>query len=221
MSLTRADLERDRIRQELAQTSLGPHLLTDEELEESLWQILQAREADEDCWLFGYGSLVWNPLFHFEEKRVVTTHGYHRSFCLWSRINRGTPDRPGLVLGLDRGGRCSGVAYRIAPDHIENELRLIWRREMMLGAYVPRWVHVSDRETRFRAITFTINRASPSYAGRLPAQTIIERLVTCRGRMGPGLDYLLHTADALRAHGIEDRHLQELCCLARSLPPPA
>ena len=77
MSLTRADLERDRIRQELAQTPLGPHLLTDAELEESLWQIMEAREANEDCWVFGYGSLVWNPLFHFEEKRVVTTHGYH------------------------------------------------------------------------------------------------------------------------------------------------
>ena len=90
---------------------------------------------------------------------------------------------------------------------------------MMLGAYVPRWVRVSDRETQFRAIAFTINRAGPSYAGRLPAETIIERLMTCRGRMGPGIDYLLHTAQALRAHGIEDRHLQELCDLARSVPP--
>jgi glutathione-specific gamma-glutamylcyclotransferase len=217
MSLTRIDLERDRIRQELAQTPLGQHLLSDAELEESLWQILEAREANEDCWIFGYGSLVWNPLFHFEEKRVVTTHGYHRSFCLWSRVNRGTPDRPGLVLGLDRGGRCRGVAYRIAPDRVENELHLIWRREMLLGAYVPRWVKVSDGETPFRAITFTINRAGPAYAGRLPPETFIERLMTCHGRLGPGIDYLLHTADALRAHGIEDRHLQELCELARAI----
>ena len=218
MSLTRADLERDRIRQELAQTPLGPHLLSDAELEESLWQIMEAREPNEDCWLFGYGSLVWNPLFHFQEKRVVTSYGYHRSFCLWSRINRGTPDRPGLVLGLDRGGRCRGLAYRIASDHAENELRLIWRREMMLGAYVPRWVQVSDGETQFRAIAFTINRAGPSYAGRLPPATIIERLTTCHGRMGPGIDYLVHTAEALRAHGIDDRYLQELCALARSVP---
>ena len=217
MSLTRADLERDRIRQELAQTPLGPHLLSDAELEESLWQILQARDANEDCWVFGYGSLVWNPLFHFEEKRVVTTHGYHRSFCLWSRINRGTPDRPGLVLGLDRGGRCRGVAYRIAPDRVENELRLIWRREMLLGAYLPRWVQVDDGQTRFRAITFTINRASPSYAGRLPPEAILERLMTCHGRMGPGIDYLLHTAQALRECGITDRHLQELCDLAQAM----
>ena len=221
MTLTRVDLERDRIRQELAQTPLGPHLLTDAELEESVWQILEQAETDADCWLFGYGSLVWNPLFQFEEKRVVTTHGYHRSFCLWSRINRGTPDRPGLVLGLDRGGRCRGVAYRIGADKVENELRLIWRREMLLGAYIPRWVKVSDGERQFRAITFTINRNGAAYAGRLPPQTIIERLMTCRGRMGPGIDYLVHTVEALRAHGIEDSHLQELCELAHALQPPA
>jgi len=159
---------------------------------------------------------VWNPLFHFEEKRVVTTHGYHRSFCLWSRINRGTLDRPGLVLGLDRGGRCRGVAYRIAQEHAENELRLVWRREMMTGAYVPRWVNVTDGETTFRAVTFTINRASPSYAGRLPPETIIDRLTTCHGRMGPGMDYLVRTAEALRACGIVDRHLQRLCDLAHA-----
>jgi len=217
MGLTRIDLERDRIRQELALTPLGQHLLSDAELDESLWQILEARGADEDCWVFGYGSLVWNPLFHFEEKRVVTTHGYHRSFCLWSRINRGTLDRPGLVLGLDRGGRCRGVAYRIAPDRIENELRLVWRREMLLGAYLPRWVKVSDGETQFRAITFIINRAGPAYAGRLPTETILDRLTTCHGRMGPGIDYLLHTVDALRTCGIEDRHLQELCDRAHAL----
>ena len=217
MSLTRIDLERDRIRQELALTPLGPHLLSDAELEESLWQILEAREANEECWVFGYGSLVWNPLFHFEEKRVVTTHGYHRSFCLWSRINRGTLDKPGLVLGLDRGGRCRGVAYRIAPDKVENELRLIWRREMLLGAYIPRWVQVNDGGTQFRAVTFTINRAGPAYAGRLPPETIIDRLMNCHGRMGPGLDYLLHTVDALRECGIEDRHLRELCDLAHAI----
>ncbi|MEK7436030.1 MAG: gamma-glutamylcyclotransferase [Pseudomonadota bacterium] len=211
MSLTRIDLERDRVRQELAMTPLGQHLLTDSELDESLWQILEARETDADYWIFGYGSLVWNPLFHFEEKRVVTTHGYHRSFCLWSRINRGTLDRPGLVLGLDRGGGCRGVAYRIAPDKAESELRLVWRREMLLGAYIPRWVRVSDGETQFRAITFIINRAGPAYAGRLSPEAIVERLTTCHGRMGPGLDYLLHTVDALRACGIEDRHLQDLC----------
>jgi hypothetical protein len=88
---------------------------------------------------------------------------------------------------------------------------------MMLGAYVPRWVRVSDSDGQFRAITFTINRAGPSYAGRLPPETIIERLMTCHGRMGPGIEYLLHTAEALRECGIADRHLQQLCDLAHAM----
>jgi cation transport protein ChaC len=96
-------------------------------------------------------------------------------------------------------------------------LRLIWRREMLLGAYIPRWVQVTDDESRFRAITFTINRAGPAYAGRLAPETVIERLMTCHGRMGPGIDYLLHTAEALLAAGIADRHLQELCDLAHAI----
>jgi len=217
MSLTRADLERDRIRQELAQTPLGPHLLTDAELEESRWQIMEAREANEDCWVFGYGSLVWNPLLQFAEKRVVTAHGYHRSFCLWSRINRGTPDKPGLVLGLDLGGRCRGVAYRIAEEQLEDELRLIWRREMMLGTYVPRWIQVSDGETRLRAIAFTIRRTIAAYAGKMSAEAIVLTLLGSHGKAGPGIDYLLRTADALRAHGIEDHQMRELCELAQAM----
>jgi glutathione-specific gamma-glutamylcyclotransferase len=220
MGLTRTDLEHDRIRQELALTPLGPHLLSAAELEESLWQTLETRESGEDCWVFGYGSLVWNPLFPFEEKRVVTAYGYHRSFCLWSRVNRGTLDKPGLVLGLDLGGRCRGVAYRLAEEHLEKELRLIWRREMLLGAYVPRWLKVNDGETQFRAIAFTINRRMPAYAGRMPPAAIVLTLLNSHGKAGPGIDYLLHTVEALQAHGIEDSQMQELCSMARSLSVP-
>ena len=167
--------------------------------------------------MFGYGSLVWNPLFHFEEKRVVTTHGYHRSFCLWSRINRGTPDRPGLVLGLDRGGRCRGVAYRIAAGSRRERTapRLAARNDD--GRLCSALGTGQRRRNPFRAITFTINRAGAAYAGRLPPETVIERLMSCHGRMGPGIDYLLHTAEALRAHGIEDRYLQELCDRAQAI----
>ena len=207
MSLTRADLERNRIRQELALTPLGQHLLSDAELEESLWQILDARNVDEDCWVFGYGSLVWNPLFPFEEKRVVTTHGYHRSFCLWSRVNRGTPDSPGLVLGLDRGGRCTGVAYRIPARLAEDELRLLWRREMLLGSYAPKWVHVTHGKRSFRALAFVVNRDRSGYAGRLAAEAIVDRLVHAKGTIGTGLDYLRQTIDGLAALGIRDPNL--------------
>jgi len=141
--LTRLDLENNILRRALEQSPLAPHVLSEEALEASLQAALRSPHRQPDVWLFAYGSLVWNPVLDYEARSVVTVHGHHRSFCLWSRVNRGTPERPGLVLGLDRGGRCTGVAYRIPRQLAESELRLLWRREMLLGSYIPRWVHVS------------------------------------------------------------------------------
>jgi cation transport protein ChaC len=180
--------------------------------------MLETREPGGDCWVFGYGSLVWNPLFPFEEKRVVTAFGYHRSFCLWSRINRGTLDRPGLVLGLDRGGCCRGVSYRLPLYLAREELRLLWRREMAVGAYVPRWIRVVDETGggEHRAIAFVVNRKHPSYTGKLARDPMIKALSGARGQVGSSADYLMHTVESLITHGIRDEHLIELqrCVLA-------
>jgi cation transport protein ChaC len=146
---------------------------------------------------------------------VATVHGYHRSFCLWSRINRGTPEKPGLVLGLDRGGRCNGIVYRIPERVAEDELRLLWRREMLLGSYSPRWTVVTHGPRTFRALAFVVNRDRSGYAGRLPAEQVVERLVHARGTIGTGLDYLRRTIDGLAAAGIRDPHLVNLDALAR------
>ena len=95
---------------------------------------------DGPVWLFGYGSLIWNPAFEFAEKRPATVHGLHRRFCLRTFLGRGSKDRPGLVLALDRGGCCRGVAFRIAAERVESELDIVWRREMISDAYRPRWL---------------------------------------------------------------------------------
>ncbi|MCK7491255.1 MAG: gamma-glutamylcyclotransferase [Comamonadaceae bacterium] len=120
-------------------------MLSEAALEASLQQALAQRPAGPDVWLFGYGSLVWNPFIRFLERRPGTVRGYHRRFCLWSRINRGTPEQPGLALGLEPGGACRGVVFRMDDDVAEDELRILWRREMMLGSYVPRWVRATSR----------------------------------------------------------------------------
>ena len=126
MGLTRADLERDRMRQELAQTPLGPHLLSAAELEESLWQILETREAGEDCWVFGYGSLMWRPGFAYVDRRLALLRGWRRRLCVYSHVYRGTAERPGLVLGLDQGGACHGVAFRVeATDAFSPPARIV------------------------------------------------------------------------------------------------
>jgi cation transport protein ChaC len=214
-ALRRLDLENNVLRRALEGTSLATKLLSEDALEATLQESLASPHRTRDVWLFAYGSLVWNPVLDFEERVVATVHGFHRSFCLWSRINRGTPERPGLVLGLDRGGRCPGVAYRISERIAEAELRLLWRREMLLGSYSPRWVHTTRGGTPFRALAFVVNRHASGYAGRLPPERIVETLRHGHGKLGNGIDYLRQTVDGLAAAGIRDPHLLRLDALAR------
>ena len=214
--LTRAALEADYLRQGLENSSLRDALLTDEQLDRSLHAALAAAPVRGDIWLFAYGSLVWNPIVHFAERRVVTVHGFHRRFCLWSRINRGTPEAPGLVLGLDRGGCCTGVAYRLRVDQAEAELRLLWRREMLLGIYQPRWLPVADATDRLHALGFAVMRGGPGYTGRLADEAVVDCLCRTAGKLGRGIDYLRSTIDGLAQAGITDRHLLQLDALARA-----
>ncbi|MBI2316304.1 MAG: gamma-glutamylcyclotransferase [Betaproteobacteria bacterium] len=128
MTLTRADLESDRLRKLFVNVNPHVRVLSDDELDASLQSLLATHPENEDVWLFGYGSLIWNPIIHFRERHVAHLHGYHRRFCLWSHIGRGSLAHPGLVLGLDVGGCCRGVAFRIDGAHAAAELRLLWRR---------------------------------------------------------------------------------------------
>jgi len=210
VSLTRADLASDSLKWLLCQANAEARVLTEAEQDASVKTLLARHPRGADVWLFGYGSLIWNPIVHFEERRVARLHGFHRRFCLWSHLNRGSPQKPGLVLGLDTGGSCRGVAFRIAAHHAQAELRLLWRREMVLGAYSPRWVPVDAGTETLRAITFAVNRRHPSYAGRLPFETVIRTLVSTRGHLGTPVEYLLETVRGLIEHGVRDPYLLEL-----------
>ena len=106
------------------------------------------RDSAAPVWLFAYGSLMWNPAFHHTETVQGRVHGWSRKFCLWLHMARGSPDAPGLMLALDRGGACHGMAFRIAAAEVRQELRLLWRREMLTGAYETRWVRVEAGEGR-------------------------------------------------------------------------
>ncbi|MGH8630995.1 MAG: gamma-glutamylcyclotransferase [Burkholderiales bacterium] len=148
MKVDRLFLEEDGVRRAVREAGYGHLLLSDEALAQSLASILAQRPERAPVWVFGYGSLIWSPMMRFEEKRVARLRGYHRGFYLWSRINRGTPQRPGLVLGLDRGGSCGGMAYRLHESRFEDELALLWRREMPIGTYTPRWVRLETGRAR-------------------------------------------------------------------------
>jgi cation transport protein ChaC len=164
-------------------------------------------------WVFGYGSLIWNPLFRYVERLPAVVHGFHRSFCLWSRMGRGTPEKSGLVLGLDRGGCCHGMAFRLDADEARHELALLWRREMVLGSYTPRWLPVTIQGAdgrEVKALAFVVNRCHPHYAGKLPLAAIVETIATARGAFGSSAEYLFQTVDCLLAQGIRDSRLARL-----------
>ena len=207
MSLTRSDLESGRLQRLISESKLGLHALSEAELQESIRKILLRQAVDSDIWLFAYGSLIWNPIFRSVECRVGTIYGLHRSFCLWTPLGRGTPDNPGLVLGLDRGGSCRGVAFRIAAADVPSELLLLWRREMVVGSYIPRWVKVFDGTQDLEAIAFVINRHNPKYAGNVSLETTVDSIATAHGQLGSCADYLLQTVDGLTTVGIKDKHL--------------
>jgi cation transport protein ChaC len=208
--LTRENILNGVIRAMLSEVGGIRHIHSDEELQASRRELLAAAQPGADVWMFGYGSLIWNPAFHFVERRVGTAHGYHRRFCLWSHIGRGTADNPGLVLGLDRGGSCRGVAYRVAADVVESELDVLWRREMIGGAYIARWLTVRTADGPVRAIAFTINRDHSRYAGRLEPETIADAIASAMGPLGPCADYLINTVAHLEELGIADPRLRAL-----------
>ncbi len=216
MTLTRDMLAGGAMVRMIAEASPTLRILTDAERAASLAAILACRPPRQDgvrdgVWLFAYGSLIWNPALHIVERRIARINGWHRAFCLSTIAGRGTPEAPGLVLGLDRGGACTGAALRIEEAAIATELDLLWRREMLSGSYQPRWVSVrgGDGAVFGHAITFTIRRDGPYYT-RLARAELVRRLATAAGALGSSAEYLHRTRDGLRALGIRDRALEAL-----------
>jgi cation transport protein ChaC len=186
-------------------------LLSDGERQESLASMLAARPSG-DVWIFAYGSLIWNPVVHSVEQKPARIEGWRRSFCLTTVSGRGSPENPGLVLGLDEGGTCEGVALRLAEETLTHELELLWRREMVAWAYVPRWIDLFDGTgARFGSgIAFTMDPLAGAYAGGLSEEATVQRLATAGGSIGTSADYLFRTRDGLRALGIRDELLEAL-----------
>jgi cation transport protein ChaC len=168
-----------------------------------------------DLWVFGYASLIWRPEFDADELRPAFVHGYHRALRMRSRINRGTPECPGLVFALLSGGSCRGLVYRIAAQRAGDELERLWAREMPTGVYDPRWLACRTPHGTVSALAFTLSRRSPNYTGRLHDDDLVAILREACGRYGTTLDYLVRTAHALRHHGIVDREIERLVALAR------
>lgn len=180
---------------------------------------MQEWRGQGDLWVFGYASLIWRPEFNYLERREARVHGWHRALKMWSRINRGTHECPGLVFCMLPGGSCRGMAYRVPEAQGEQTLVKLWEREMPIPVYQPRWLVCHTPAGPVRALSFTLARSSPSHTGDLPADEYRRIFRQARGRYGSTLDYAQATQDGLRAVGIRDRRLERLIRAASSDKP--
>ncbi|QXT39274.1 gamma-glutamylcyclotransferase [Gymnodinialimonas ceratoperidinii] len=175
-------------------------------------------------WVFGYGSLLWNPGFTVAETRIARLHGWHRSFCMSSIHHRGTEKKPGLVLALDAvdGGYCDGLALRVAPGTEDSTLAYLRERELISSAYVERRLQVSFREgdTQDDVLTYVINPGHVQYC-QLPLDEQARIIAGAVGGRGPNDEYLYNTASHLSELGIGDADLEALVDMVRAMKTPA
>lgn len=161
----------------------------------------------DDLWVFAYGSLMWNPAFYFREVRCATVSGFQRKFCLKSELGRGTPERPGLMAGLDVGGACHGLVFRVARADLEEETRIIWRREMLLHAYRPVFLPAATDQGPVEALAFVVDRSADRYLADLSVEQAARYVATGSGVLGSTLGYVERLTDQFAVLGIEDAGL--------------
>lgn len=192
-------------------SALGDVLWPLEKIEESLNDTLAARPNSGEVWLFGYGSLIWNPLFEFDSRAVGTLHGWHRSFCLRVVAGRGSVQRPGRMLSLEPGGYTGGVLLRLPTDKVFDELRIIWIREMVAGAYVPTWADVRLEDGRgINALVFVANPTHPLHEPDSDIARIASIISQASGEIGPNSDYVRKLQSSLLDYDMQDPYVDAL-----------
>jgi cation transport protein ChaC len=167
-----------------------------------------------DFWVFGYGSLMWHPNFLHAETRPALLRGYHRALCIYSVEYRGTVETPGLVFGLDRGGSCRGLAFRVLKKNAEEVMDYLFEREMVTNVYRPRWGNISTTTDtglqNVKSLLFVADPSHQQYTGKLSDDDIVRTVLQGHGKAGPCIDYLTNTFDHLQELGIHDHALSRI-----------
>ena len=183
---------------------------------------LSPAHSHEDLWVFGYGSLMWRPGFEFLEQVPARLIGEHRALCVYSFDHRGTPEKPGLVLGLDRGGACRGIAFRVAATRRNEVVDYLRGREQTTHVYrevtCSVWLENEPRE-RIAALAYVVDRGHVQYAGRLSLQEQLRYVRQGHGRSGNNRDYVLETVRSIEAQGLRDSQLHQLALMLHNEAP--
>jgi len=184
----------------------------------------KAENSKGDLWVFGYGSLMWRPGFEYLEKAPARLIGEHRALCVYSFVHRGTPEKPGLVLGLDRGGACRGIAFRVAEQNRAETVNYLRAREQVTSVYreVMRSVWLEDDAgRRVSALAYVVDRGHVQYAGRLTLAEQLRHVLQGHGQSGVNRDYVLSTVKAIEAEGFRDTQLHQLALMLHNAHPHA
>jgi glutathione-specific gamma-glutamylcyclotransferase len=164
-------------------------------------------------WVFAYGSLMWRPDFEYATRKVARVQGYRRSLCIYSHIHRGTPERPGLVLGLDFGGSCTGFCYQLAPEKRQQVWAYLQEREQGNYAYRERLVEAQLEDgATVHALAYVVDRSHRQYAGKFDLDRAVELISQGKGLSGANIDYVRSTYNHLMMLGVKDRQLHEVVC---------
>ncbi len=182
-------------------------LMPDDERNQMVAELIANAPSKTEIWVFAYGSLIWNPAIEFDSKCRCTIQGYHRSFCFWTMFGRGSEEQPGLMMGLEPGGDCDGIAYRIGADALESEIDILFRREMLSYVYKPTWIKAQasdDPDNVIDVLTFVVNEENDRFCGEMDEQTLIRTIAIAEGAIGRNCDYLYQLVDHLDELGFED-----------------
>lgn len=184
---------------------------TEEQILESLAATLAKRPAQGEIWLFGYGSLIWNPLLDFVRRENATLHDWHRSFCLRMVAGRGSSQAPGRMLAVEPGGITEGVAFQLDGPELEHDLQCVWRREMVFGSYIPVWAPVELADgTHIEALVFVADPTYALYEQDSAVSVVARQMSVAYGAHGSNADYLRLLSNALHANGLDDGYVDAL-----------
>ncbi|QKJ86964.1 Gamma-glutamylcyclotransferase [Paramixta manurensis] len=193
-------------------------LWTGEQRAASLAATLACRPDNSPVWIFGYGSLMWNPVFEAEEIAAATLNGWHRAFCLRLTAGRGTASQPGRMLALKQGGKTSGLAFCLPEARLHDELELLWKREMVTGCYLPTWCDLLlDDGRKVTALVFVMDPRHPLYEADTCVTTIAPLIARASGPLGTNAQYLFSLEQELVKRGMDDECLRDLVQQVREL----
>ena len=212
--------------QRLAENRPGEHrIMSDDVRDQMVADTLSRAPSKSEFWVFAYGSLIWNPAIEYEEKIKCILPGYHRSFCFWTVLGRGCEDQPGLMMGLEPGGECNGIAYRLNNENLHTEVDILFRREMISYIYKPTWTTAhcvpngngnGNGNKTIDVLTFVVDEQNERFCDDIDEQTLIHAIATAAGPLGRNCDYLYQLMEHLEEIGFTDQSMSDIANKVRA-----